>query len=173
MASTVGIRRASLAAVALASVFLLSACAPGTAPVEDFPGLPSDAQSDHSEGEGETAVDDAEADAEEGEEEAVEEGPLAAAWLEEGGKIAVTTFGSSSCPLVGTGIKVVEPADSGNAVQVSVEQRGGEVCTMDYVPHTTVFWTPMDVTTTKDLTVTVTGKAGGEQFEQDVVVPIK
>ncbi|MGX5695746.1 hypothetical protein ACWKWP_06070 [Agromyces soli] len=173
MASSVGIRRASLAAVALASVFLLSACAPGTAPVEDFSGLPSDAQSDHSEGEGETAVDDADADAEEGEEEAVEEGPLAAAWLEQGGKIAVTTFGSSSCPVVGTNIKVVEPAGAGNTVEVSVEQRGGEVCTMDYVPHTTVFWTPMNVTTTEELTVKVTGEAGGEEFSQQVVVPIK
>lgn len=173
MASSVGIRRASLAAVALASVFLLSACAPGTAPVEDFPGLPSDAQSDHSEGEGETAADDADADAEEGEEEAVEEGPLAAAWLEQGGKIAVTTFGSSSCPVVGTGIKVVKPFGEGNAVEVAVEQRGGPVCTMDYVPHTTVFWTPMNVSTTEELTVQVTGKVGDQQLDEQVVVPVK
>lgn len=173
MASSVGIRRASLAAVALASVFLLSACAPGTAPVEDFSGLPSDAQSDHSEGEGETAADDANADAEEGEEEAVDQGPLAAAWLEQGGKIAVTVWGSSSCPIVGTGIKVVKPFGEGNTVEVAVEQRGGEVCTMDYVPHTTVFWTPMNVTTTEDLTVIATGKVGDQQLEQQVVVPVK
>jgi hypothetical protein len=36
---------------------------------------------------------------------------------------------------------------------------------MDFVPHTTVFWTPTDVTTTEPLTVEVAGTT--------VTVPIK
>lgn len=177
MASSSGIRRASLAAVALASVFLLSACAPGTAPVEDFAGLPSAGHNDHAESEAETEVDDADADAEETDEEVVEGGPLAASWLEQGGKIAVTTFGSSVCPIVGTGLRVVEPAGSGNTVEISVKQLGGTMCTMDFVPHTTTFWTPMNITTTEELTVVTVGTIGTgddtSEFEQQVVVPVK
>lgn len=179
MASS-SLRRASLAAVALASVFLLSACAPGTSPVEDYPGLPQAGHNDHAEGEAEHAADDEEADeeeAEEGEEGGETGAEIRAAWLEQGGKIAVTTFGSSSCPIVGTGIKVVEPAGQGNVVEVSVVQTGGEICTMDFAPHTTVFWTPMNITTTEELTVRATGAVGqGEneqQFDAEVVVPVK
>ncbi|MFK4728776.1 hypothetical protein ROT00_03730 [Agromyces mediolanus] len=148
MVSSTGIRRASLAAAALASVFLLSACAPGTSPVENFPGLP---ESEHGEA---------------GHETGGEESALQAQWLELGGKLAVTTFGSSTCPIIGTDIKVIEPAGEGNTVEIVVpEQDETKPCTMDYVPHTTVFWTPMNVTTTEKLTV----RLGEQQF----VLPIK
>ncbi|GGR14418.1 MULTISPECIES: hypothetical protein [Agromyces] len=148
MVSSTGIRRASLAAAALASVFLLSACAPGTSPVENFPGLP---EAEHGESGHETGGD---------------ESALQAQWLELGGKLAVTTFGSSTCPVVGTDIKVLKPAGEGNTVEIVVPEPDATTpCTMDYVPHTTVFWTPMNVTTTEKLTVLL----GDEKF----VLPIK
>ncbi|QAY73091.1 hypothetical protein ET445_06750 [Agromyces protaetiae] len=145
--SQVTFRRAGLAAVALASVFVLSACAPGKTPVEHFAGLPP-------------ASEDADAPETPGTDQAA---PIAQ-WLEQGGKIAVTTFGSSTCPAYGTGIEVVEPRGVGNTIEMSVRKWDG-VCTMDLVPHTTVFWTPMNIATYEDLTVLVEG--------QEVTVPAK
>lgn len=127
---------------------MLSACAPGTSPVTDYPGVPT---IEHGDGEGH------EIDVADG---------LSAMWLENGGKIAVTTFGSSSCPVVGTDISVVEPAGEGNTVEIAVAGFDENTpCTMDLAPHTTEFWTPMNVTTTEELTVMMN--------EQTVQVPIK
>lgn len=147
MASSV-LRRSLLAAAAVASVLTLAACAPGTAPVENFSGLPV---SDHGDegGHGEDGFD----------------AGAQAVWLEQGGKLAVTLWGSSTCPWVGTDIRVLQSADEGNTVQIEVPPLPEQPCTMDYVPHTTVFWTPMNVTTTKPLNV--------EVLEQTLVVPIK
>lgn len=151
MATSVRLRRAGLAAAALASVFLLAACAPPTRAAENYPGEPV---VEHAE-EGEHA--------DEGEHE---EGAPQAAWLAQGGQLAVTIWGSSTCPVVGASIEVVEPAGEGNRVAIDlVERPADEMCTMDLVPHTTVFWTPMNVTTTEPLVV--------EVQDAEVVVPIK
>lgn len=152
--TSVRARRAGLAAaVALTSVFLLAACGPGGGPVENYSGIPV---SDHS--------GDAEGHA--GEEDGEAPEALSAVWLEQGGKLAVTISGSSSCPNVGRQIRVLEPAGDGNRVAVDlVERPDDEICTMDYVPHTTVFWTPLEVTTTEPLVVEVAGER--------VTVPIK
>lgn len=148
-------RRAGFAAAAaLASVLLLAACGPGAGPIENYTGEPV---SDHpGDAEGNTETEPGEEPSE----------GLAAAWLQQGGRLAVTIWGSSTCPSVGREIRVIDPAGEGNRVAVDLVQRPeDEVCTMDYVPHTTVFWTPLDVTTTEPLVVEVAG--------QSVEVPIK
>lgn len=150
MPSSVSLRRAGFAAVAVASVLLLAACAPGTGPADDYPGLPV---SEHEEEGGH-------------EEPGHEEGEPAATWVGQGGQLAVTLWGSSSCPPVGREIRVIEPAGKGNTVAIDlVERPEDEVCTMDLAPHTTVFWTPLDVTTTEPLKVEVAGST--------VTVPVK
>ncbi|WP_448811048.1 hypothetical protein [Agromyces bauzanensis] len=147
--SSVLLRRAGFAAAAVASVFLLSACNPGGGAIENYSGLPV---SDH--------AGDAEGN------EGAAEGAVSATWLKQGGQIAVTIPGSSTCPVVGSDIRVLDEAGEGNRVAVDVVERDeDEVCTMDLVPHTTVFWTPVTVTTTEELTVEVVGES--------VTVPVK
>ena len=64
----------------------------------------------------------------------------------------------------GTGCR--HPAGEGNRVAIDVVKRPeNEACTMDLAPHTTLFWTPVEVTTTEPLTVEVLGT--------EVEVPIK
>ncbi len=145
--SQVTLRRAALAVAALASVLVLSACAPGKTSVEHYPGLPpvsEDADAPEAPANDQTA-------------------PLAQ-WLEQGGKIAVTTFGSSTCPPYGTGIEVVEPRGVGNTVEVAIRQWEASA-RWTSCPHTTVFWTPMNIATYEPLTVLVEG--------QEVTVPVK
>ncbi|GAA1517817.1 hypothetical protein BJ978_001708 [Agromyces terreus] len=150
MRSSLILRRAGVVAVAAASVFLLSACNPSPRPVEDFTGLP---------------VSDHEGDAEGHTDEPAGEG-LSAAWVGQGGQLAVTIPGSSTCPEIGTRINVVEPAGEGNRVSVDVaEIPADQPCTMDLVPHTTVFWSPVYVTTTEPLVV--------EVGDESVTVPVK
>ncbi|MFF2275550.1 hypothetical protein [Agromyces sp. NPDC058126] len=149
MATSVRLRRAGLAAAALASVFLLAACAPPTRAAENFPGEPVAEHGEESSHEEENA-----------------EGGPQAAWVGQGGQLAVTIWGSSTCPVVGESISVVEPAGEGNRVAIDlVERPADEMCTMDLVPHTTVFWTPMNVTTTEPLVV--------EVQDTEVTVPVK
>lgn len=149
MATSVRLRRAGLAAAALASVFLLAACAPPKGAAENYPGEP---EVEHSEESGEGAEH--------------AEGEPQAAWVGQGGQISVTLWGSSTCPQVGTDIHVVEKAGEGNRVAIDLkEYPANQACTMDFVPHTTVFWTPMDVTTTEPLVV--------EVQDAEVIVPIK
>lgn len=156
MHSSLTLRRAGLAAVAVASVFLLSACNPSPRAIEDFPGMPV------SEHVGEEGTGDDEGVAEE---ETAAEG-LSAQWVGQGGQLAVTISGSSTCPPVGTRINVIEPAGEGNRVSVDVaELPADQPCTMDLVPHTTVFWSPVFVTTTEPLVV--------EVGDQSVTVPVK
>lgn len=147
--ASVLLRRAGFAAAAVASVFLLSACNPGGGAIENYSGLP---------------VSDYAGDAE-GNEGAPEDA-VSAAWQQQGGKIAVTIPGSSTCPVVGSNIRVLDKAGEGNRVAVDVVERDeNEACTMDLVPHTTVFWTPVTVTTTEELVVEVAGES--------VTVPVK
>ncbi|SFR84397.1 hypothetical protein SAMN05428970_2986 [Agromyces sp. CF514] len=151
MHSSLTLRRAGLAAVAVASVFLLSACNPSPRAIENFDGLP---------------VSDHEGDADGHTDEGASDEGLSAAWVGQGGQIAITISGSSTCPVVGTRINVVDDADSGNRVSVDVQgPADDEVCTMDFVPHTTVFWTPVFVTTTQPLVV--------EVGDQSFTLPIK
>lgn len=162
------ITRAAVAAAVLAAVLGLSACMPGPDPIEHFAGVPLIAPEfvPAPEGEGE-AEGEAE---EEGEVELVElevsEGEARAIYLEDGGRIALVLWGSSTCPPVGTSMTVVEDAEAGNSVRVDLASIPADrPCTADFVPHTTVFWTPVDITTTQPLRITV----GGEE----VILPVK
>ena len=136
----------------------LSGCASNTA-IEDFSGLPVVPVAAAAGAEGEEAEPELE-------EIEVTEGETSAVYLDNGDRLAVVTWGSSTCPLVGSSISVVEDANSGNSVRVEVEEIAADaVCTSDFVPHTTVFGTPENTTTTKPLNVDVDG--------EQVVVPVK
>ena len=76
-----------------------------------------------------------------------------------------TGYGSSTCPVVPTELRVTAEAGEGNAVEAALPELPDGPCTMDFTPHTTVFSTPADVTTTEPLEVTV--------GEQTVTGPIK
>lgn len=167
MAPSVRLRRVGLAAVALASVFLLSGCNPSGQAAENFPGLPVAEEAAPVDVDPESGGEIDDAAEEEVEGPAFEESDEPqVAWWEEGGQLALVIYGSSTCPTVGQEIRVLEPAGEGNRVAIDLVQRpDDEVCTMDFVPHTTIFWTPVEVTTTEPLVVEVAGF--------DVEVPIK
>jgi len=86
-------------------------------------------------------------------------------WLNEGGQIAITISGSSTCPYIVSGLRVLDDAQSGNRIAADVPPLPDRPCTMDYVPHTTVFNTPEPVTTTQPLTI--------EVMDQVIVLPTK
>ncbi|WP_286307938.1 hypothetical protein [Agromyces mangrovi Wang et al. 2018] len=131
--------------IAAGALLLLAACNPGTSPVEDYAGVPE---------EYDRASEDPESTG------------MQVFWLEEGGQLAVTIWGSSGCPWVGTDISVTAEAGEGNAVEITVPELPADTaCTADYAPHTTVFWTPTYVTTTEPLEVTA--------LEQTVTLPVK
>jgi hypothetical protein len=95
-----------------------------------------------------------------------EEEGVMVSWLHQGGQIALTTWGSSTCPVVGSHISVVSPSSADNTVAITTDPIPDDrICTMDYVPHTSVFWTPQEVITGEPLTVQVMGK--------ELVLPIK
>lgn len=172
MAPHVDVRRLPLAAAALASVLLLAGCAPGSGPVEDFAGLPVAEEEVEAEGEGEAEeTDEGGPTEDEADEEDAEEAPEPTGdepvvqYLNDGGRLAITIWGSSTCPVVPSELRVTAEAGEGNAVEAVLPEPPDRPCTMDYTPHTTVFSTPADVTTTEPLEVTV--------GEQTVTVPIK
>ncbi len=156
----------------LASVFLLAACAPPKSLVESYPGEPvRDHITDHIVEQDEEAAE-AEGEEDEGEDShaedghAVVEGETFGTWLQQGGQLAVTTWGSSTCPVVGTDIRVIQPASEGNVVEIVTKQYpDDQVCTMDFVPYTSVFWTPMNIAPTQELTVQIAG--------EELTVPVK
>lgn len=75
-----------------------------------------------------------------------------ASWLDQGKQIAITLYGSSGCPPVGESMSV----SSANSLNVAVVPIAPDkMCTADYVPHTTVFATPSDVTTTSDVSIRI------------------
>ena len=167
MAPSVRLRRVGFAAVALASVFLLSACNPSGNAAENFAGLPvaSEAEPIDVDPEAGGETDDVSEEEVEGPKFEESDEPQVA-WWEQGGQIALVVYGSSSCPTVGKEIRVLEPAGEGNRVAIDLVQRPeDEICTMDFVPHTTIFWTPVEVTTTEPLVVEVAG--------YEVEIPIK
>lgn len=133
MASLARNRRIVLATVVAASALLLTGCsAIGNTPTGTFQGIPDGVEVDN-----DTL------------------GVPVASWQQYGQKIAITTFGSSTCPLVGTSINVVKSADEGNEVRVDIADLPDRPCTMDLVPFTTEFWTPENVTTTQPLKIEV------------------
>ncbi|WP_382303868.1 hypothetical protein [Herbiconiux sp. UC225_62] len=135
---------ALLALPVLAASLLLAGCTV-TGPTENFSGLPDEEHiSQESEG-----GDDG----------------LQAFWLEEGDSIAIAISGSSTCPVIGGHISVVEPAGEGNTVAITTMPVSDGPCTMDFVPHTSVFWTPSRVTPAEPLTIQVDGR--------EVVLPVK
>lgn len=153
--------------MALASVFLLSGCNPSGRAAENFSGLPvaEEAAPVDVDPESGGEIDDPAEEEVEGPAWEESDQPQVA-WWEEGGQLALVVYGSSTCPTVGQEIRVLEPAGEGNRVAIDLVQRpDDEVCTMDFVPHTTIFWTPVEVTTTEPLVVEVAGF--------DVEVPIK
>lgn len=141
--------RLALVGLAVAAVFSLTACAPvGNAAITNYAGWP-DVSMPGEGGSGELA-----------------DGTPHAMWLGDGGKFAVITYGSSTCPVVGTTVDVVKPAGEGNAVLINTKQYpADQACTMDLVPHTTEFWTPQNIATTEPLKVEIAGST--------VTVPIK
>jgi hypothetical protein len=170
MATSERVRRVGLAAAALAFVFVLSGCNPSGNAAENFPGRPVPEEA--------AAVDlgagsdEADVGVEEGEEAEEAVDPMEpndtpeVIWWNEGAQLALTISGSSSCPVVGRDIRVLQEAHEGNRVAIDLVQRDeNEICTADFVPHTTLFWTPVDVTTTEPLVV--------EVFGTEVTVPIK
>ena len=135
-----------LTVATLAAAFALTGCTV-TGPTENFSGLPDE---EHIVTESEGGIDS----------------PVQAFWLHEGAQIGVSISGSSSCPVIGSQIIVVDPAGEGNTVEITtVPQAEDKICTMDFVPHTSVFWTPDFVTTTEPLTIRV--------GDQEVELPIK
>lgn len=170
MAPHTDVRRLTLAAAALASVLLLAGCASGSGPIEDFAGLPVVEEEVEAEGEAEE-TDEGGPTEDEADEEEAEEAPEPTGdepvvqYLNDGGRLAITIWGSSTCPVVPTELRVTAEAGEGNAVEAVLPEPEDGPCTMDFTPHTTVFSTPADVTTTEPLEVTV--------GDQTVTVPIK
>lgn len=73
-------------------------------------------------------------------------------WLKDGKQFTVTAYGSSGCPPIGTGYGISDT----NEITVKIKKYPKKkVCTMDYVPHTTVFETVSDLNPHKDVKVTV------------------
>lgn len=135
-----------LTVATLAAAFALTGCTV-TGPTENFSGLPDE----------EHIVTESEGG---------EDSGLRAFWLHEGAQIGVSISGSSTCPVIGSKISIVEPEGEGNTVEIAtVPLPADQPCTMDFVPHTSVFWTPDFVTTTEPLTVRV--------GDQEVELPIK
>ena len=89
------------------------------------------------------------------------EGGTGAAWSAEPGLLYVVTYGSSTCPLLAEADASVEGSDVAVAFD---EVPADAVCTMDYVPATSVVQVPDDVDPSAEVSV-VLGDRG------TVVVP--
>lgn len=72
-------------------------------------------------------------------------------WLKDGDQFTVTLYGSSTCPPVATRFKLT----GHNKVELTVStgKDKNAVCTMDYVPHTTVFATPNTIDRNADVSI--------------------
>ncbi|WP_243062247.1 hypothetical protein [Humibacter sp. RRB41] len=73
-------------------------------------------------------------------------------WLKGGDQFSVTLYGSSTCPP-----RVTRFALTGhNKMELTVPDPAakGKICTMDYVPHTTVFSTPNTIDRKSDVSIT-------------------
>lgn len=73
-------------------------------------------------------------------------------WMKDGAQFTITLYGSSSCPPTGAALDVTGT----NKITVAVaDLPKNKACTMDYVPHTTVFATPSAIDPHADVKVTV------------------
>lgn len=121
------------------AVTLLAGCAPKSVARDSYPGaVPGAPQSEGVIG---------------------EEGPVAV-WLDEGESFAVTTFGSSSCPPVPTGIEQTAT----DAVIIRLERASTTVCTADMAPTTHEF-VLAEATDDRPVTVTLSWESSDEETE--------
>lgn len=74
-------------------------------------------------------------------------------WLKDGGQIGITLWGSSTCPPIVESLTQTS-SNAFTAVQAEIPAKP---CTRDLVPHTTVFTTPRDTTTSSDVTIVLNG----------------
>ncbi|GAB3809176.1 hypothetical protein GCM10028798_36400 [Humibacter antri] len=75
-------------------------------------------------------------------------------WLKGGDQFTVTLYGSSTCPPVPSRFSLT----GHNKVELTMPKAPkNKICTMDYVPHTTVFATPNTVDRHTDVSVTGQG----------------
>ncbi|MEO6828133.1 MAG: hypothetical protein ABI255_10975 [Microbacteriaceae bacterium] len=78
-------------------------------------------------------------------------GAAFAVWLKDGKQFAVTLYGSSTCPPKSSSFRVI----GSNKLKLALEPLPDRPCTMDYVPHTTVFATPSALRITRDVQIVV------------------
>ncbi|MGO4592635.1 hypothetical protein AB4Z18_02335 [Leifsonia sp. 2TAF2] len=116
------------AVAALAAVATLAGCtsAPGR-PLEDYAGEPKGVEAPASSAGGASWV----------------------AWLDDGAKVAIVLYGSSSCPPKVANIS----ATAADSIKATLAPAPGGICTRDYVPHTTVFTTPESIGKTGEVNV--------------------
>jgi hypothetical protein len=76
-------------------------------------------------------------------------------WLKGGDQFTVTFDGSSTCPPVATQFKLT--GHNRIALTVPNPNDQGKICTMDLVPHTTVFSTPKAIDRNADVSITGQG----------------
>ncbi|WP_285115535.1 hypothetical protein [Leifsonia sp. fls2-241-R2A-40a] len=116
------------AVAALVAVAALAGCssAPGR-PVDDYAGEPKGVQAPASSA----------------------GGAAWAAWLEDGARVAIVLYGSSSCPPKVQNISV----SGADTIKAVLAPAPGGICTRDYVPHTTVFATPDHITKSAEVNV--------------------
>ncbi|WP_150118048.1 hypothetical protein [Cellulomonas sp. B6] len=150
-------RGAGAAVLLVGAAATLTGCASNAA-ITDYAGVPvmrvletrevtaggSEGDGDQEAGEVEGALEDEQGGAQDvrfvERELEVEPGQAAATYLENGVKLAVVLWGSSTCPPVGERMHVLP--DEPNAVRIDLREIPQDrPCTMDLVPHTTVFGT--------------------------------
>lgn len=152
----------ALFAVTLTGVLALTACTPPRGADTDATADPTTAETSTPEAtpsEEGTATDDSTDDATpatdptssdevfesvRGLPEGVTEGPAetqgGVGWNETGDELYVITYGSSTCPLVPVAVRQADAM-----VEIDLAQAGGAVCTMDFVPTTTIVQGPAEL----------------------------
>jgi len=77
-------------------------------------------------------------------------------WLKDGEQFTVTLYGSSTCPPIASSYKLT----GHNKVQLTIPQPdASKPCTMDYVPHTTVFATSNTIDRNADVSISGQGQS--------------
>ncbi|MGG7507170.1 hypothetical protein [Plantibacter sp. YIM 135249] len=122
------LRTFGIAAAALTGALLLAGCS-GAPFSSDYAGVPTNAPNESS--------NDPSANT-----------PVAV-WTTDGTSIALTTFGSSSCPAAPTKVEVV----SATKLSMPLKATGGEVCTADFAPHTYEIPKPDGIDASKSITI--------------------
>lgn len=133
-------RKSLILGVVITAALALAGCAAsgGERPATDYAGVPAEFPT--------------------GGADNIGDGTPHALWVQDGARLAVVTYGSSSCPFVGESLRVVAPAGQGNIVRVTLSTiPPNQMCTADFGPHTTEFLTPANITTTESLRVDIDG----------------